>query len=112
MALRRTAINLDQYIIRPEVGNIIGPQCATCNRVVDYEALVEGEPGVENEVGQVTKMAGGETCRVLVRHHGAEEIRTIDFGSREWGPIELAKWMKRVLWFNPLEDDQVGKLQR
>jgi hypothetical protein len=112
MALHRTVINLDQYIRRAPVGNIIGPMCATCNRVVDYEGIVEGYPGEENEAGQVTKMAGSETARVLVRHHGAEELRTIDFGSREWGPMELAKWMQRIRWFNPLEDDQAGKLQR
>ena len=53
----------------------------------------------------VTKLAGGDTARVLVRHHGAEEARTIDFGSREWGPSELQKWMTRMRWFVPQRDE-------
>ncbi len=112
MSYRRTSINLDRFILSPHAGNIIGPVCMTCNKVVDSETLVEGYPGEENLAGMVTKMAGGETARVLVRHHGQEEVKTLDFGSREWGPMELAKWISRTRWFNPLDDDQSGKIQR
>lgn len=112
MAYRRTSMNLDRYIITPPVPNIEGPMCVLCDKVVDLEELVEGYPGVETDDGMVVEPAGGETCKVRVRHHGQEEVRTLDFGSRLWGPMELQKWMKRVRWFNPLEDDQTGNAQR
>lgn len=105
-------MNLDQYIRRRVVARPGGPRCALCDAVVDYEAIVEGYPGEEDADGRCTKNADGETCRVLVRHHGQEEIRTIDFGSRSWGPIELSKWMQRIKWFNPLEMVDQGRLAK
>jgi hypothetical protein len=112
--LRRTAISLDQYILRaPVKSRTKAPQCALCLCDVDSEEVVDGAaPGLDDEDGRVYERATGETVRVLVKHHGAEELRTIDFGSREWGHVELRKWMQRIKWFNPLEDDQAGKLQR
>ncbi len=111
MTIRRTKMGLDRYIITPPTLDVTGPVCALCDKVVDSEALVEGYPGEEaGERGMVTKLAGGTTCRVLVKHHGQEEIREIDFGSREWGPSQLASFMQRIRWFNPLEDGDAGKL--
>ncbi len=104
MALRKTALALPRFIRSAPKFDWTGPVCATCNKVVDYEALVEGYPGEEDLQGKVTKPAGGETCKVLVRHHGAEEVCTFDMGSVWWGPSELAKWMGRKRWFDPFAD--------
>ena len=108
MTYRRTAMNLDRYIIEPPKAQYYGPVCATCNRVCDGEEIVEGYPGAENDAGQVVTPAGGETCRVRVKHHGAEEVVTFDMGSRLWGMTELSKWLQRHRWFDPLAG-HVGK---
>ncbi len=102
--LRKTKLALPRYIRSAPKADLTGPVCATCNRVVDYEALVEGYPGVEDSQERVVIPAGGETCKVLVRHHGAEETCVFDMGSRLWGPSDLRKWMQRKRWFDPLAD--------
>lgn len=93
MALRRTVLNLDRYIVSPNRWDVTGPVCDICQMVVDYEELVEGEPGW-----------GKPFCKVLVKHHGAEELATFDFGSVEWDHKDLAKYMQRRRWFEPKED--------
>lgn len=105
MALLKTAFSLDRYIISPHKKDITGPVCDICQEVVDSEALVEGVAGEENGDGMVTRNASSETCKVLVRHHGAEELRTLDMGSRVWGPTDLAKYMQRMRWFVPQKDE-------
>ena len=113
MSLLRTSMDLGRYIRAPIVQeNRYGSMCQLCAQVVDSEAIVEGYPGEENEQGQVTRQADTEWCRVLVRHHGAEEVRTIEFGSRLWGPMELSRWMARTRWFDPMELLDQGKLQK
>ena len=103
MSLRRTVLSLDQYIRARPLGHIEGPQCAICNDVVDYEALVEGYPGYADKDGNIVEQAGSDFCRVLVRCHGAEELREFQFGGRLWTPEDLRKAMQRVLWFDPTE---------
>ncbi len=74
---------------------------------MDSEELVEGIPGHEpHGDGRVSTPASSEFAKVLVRHHGAEEVVTFDMGSRWWGYTELGKWMQRHLWFNPLADER------
>lgn len=102
--LRKTCLTLPRYIRSAPKADLTGPRCALCDKVVDYEALVEGYPGVENLEQHVIEPAGGETAKVLVRHHGAEEVCTFDMGSRNWGPTDLRKWMARKRWFDPLAD--------
>ena len=92
MALRRTALNLAQYVSAPVVRPALGPLCMTCGRVVDYEALVEGYPGETTY------------ARVLVRHHGAEELRTFDMGSTNWDGKDLGSMMRRTHWFDPTHE--------
>lgn len=91
MSLRRTAAQL-AHLVRPVVQPTLGPLCMTCGRVVDEEQIVEGYPGES------------ETCKVLVRHHGAEELRTFDMASKEWDAADLASLMRRAHWFDPLQD--------
>ncbi len=39
--------------------------------------------------------------KVLVRHHGDEELRTFDMGSTNWDHEDLASLMQRTNWFDP-----------
>lgn len=97
MTLRRTHASLAQRILAPAVKPAKAPLCLTCGRYVDSEAMVEGEPG------QTTY------ARVLVRHHGAEELRTFDMGSVEWDSYELKSHMMRANWFDPAGDIGLGQ---
>jgi hypothetical protein len=78
-------------LLAPIKPDITGPVCLTCNRVLDYEEMVEGYPG------QTTH------CRVLARHHGAEELRTFEFDSVEWDHRDLKRQMMGQRWFEPSE---------
>ena len=71
MPLLKTRANWDGLVHAPSVESVRGPVCMTCGRVVDSEELVEGYP-VDLERG----IPGTMECKVLVRHHGAEELRT------------------------------------
>lgn len=95
MSLRRTVLGLDRFITSPVKWDVTGPVCDICQDVVDYEELVEGEPGW-----------GKPWAKVLVRHHGAEELRTFDFGSVEWDHEDLKRYMQRVRWFEPKEAEE------
>jgi hypothetical protein len=65
------------------------PLCQTCARYLDSYAIVEGYPGES------------ETCRVLGRHHGSEELVRFDMGSKEWDFEDLASHMRGHVWFSP-----------
>jgi len=96
VTLLRTRASLDSLILAPHVQNVRGPVCMTCGRVVDSEAIVEGYPG--------------ETtfARVLVKHHGAEELRTFDMGSTNWDERDLGSLMRRTNWFDPTAHEGIG----
>lgn len=89
MSLRRSSLSMDQFVISPDVQRATGPVCLTCGRSVDSEAIVEGYPG------------SSTTCKVLVKHHGAEELRAFDMGSVEWDYTDLRSKMRRANWFDP-----------
>jgi hypothetical protein len=99
VTLLRTRTSLEQRVLAPTVQGPRGPVCLTCGRVVDSEALVEGEPGHTT------------FAKVLVKHHGAEELRTFDMGSVEWDSYELKSHMMRANWFSPFghEDQGLGR---
>lgn len=96
MALIRTAVSLEQRIHAPYVKAAQGCICMTCGRLVDVESLVEGEPGKTTY------------ARVLVKHHGAEELRTFGMGSVDWDGYELKSHMMRANWFDPRGDAGLG----
>lgn len=100
MSLIKSRIGLEQYIAAPHVGNAAGAICMTCGRLVDYEGLVEGYPGESL------------TAKVLVKHHGAEELRTFDMGSRNWDERDLKSMMTRTNWFDPTAHEGLGMGQR
>lgn len=94
--LRRSLATLDNLVVAPYAGSARGAVCLTCGRLVDEEALVEGYPGES------------VTCKVLVRHHGAEELRTFNMGSTNWDERDLASMMARTNWFDPHSHDGMG----
>lgn len=96
MALIKTHTSLEQRILAPNVKAPSGPVCMTCGRLVDSENMVEGEPGKTT------------FAKVLVKHHGAEELRTFDMGSVEWDSYELKSHMMRANWFDPRGDTGLG----
>lgn len=96
MALVKSFTSLEQRILAPAVQASSGPVCMTCGRIVDSEALVEGLPGRDT------------FAKVLVKHHGAEELRTFDMGSVEWDSYELKSHMMRANWFDPTSHEGSG----
>lgn len=96
MALIRSHVSLAQRILAPAVRAPQGCVCMTCGRLVDSENLVEGEPGKTT------------FAKILVKHHGAEELRTFDMGSVEWDSYELKSHMLRANWFDPRGDAGLG----
>ena len=88
MSLYKHNVGLLAGLIKPVV-HAHAPLCTTCGRYLDGEAIVEGYPG------QTT------FCKVLGKHHGAEELVTFDMGSVEWSFEELQKQMRGHLWFDP-----------
>lgn len=96
MSLRRSRAVLGNLVMAPYAGSCRGAVCLTCGKLVDHEEIVEGYPGES------------ETCRVLVRHHGAEELRTFDMGSRNWDYTDLASMMARTNWLSPFEEAGLG----
>ncbi len=96
MTLLKTQMGLDQMVVAPNVEHATGPVCMTCGQVVDSETLVEGYPGEST------------WCKVLVKHHGAEELGTFQFGSTNWDAQDLKSFMRRRNWFNPLEHEGLG----
>ena len=102
-------------------GDIYGPVCDLCNAVVDSEEIVEGVPGdshiekknkgtlwtragmLDDDVESVWTPASRPYCKVLVKHHGAEELHTFDFESTNWTVRDLRIRMQQRRWFPPLE---------
>ncbi len=101
MSYRRTTMDIHRMIRSAPQFHATGPECLTCLCEVDGERL-ESEPGHEDLQGKVIKAAPSEFCDVVVSHHGAEERMRFDMGSVWWGPTELAKWVRRHRWFDPL----------
>ena len=75
--------------LRAPVAPGYAPLCVTCGRYADSFGIVEGYPGES------------ERCKVLVKHHGSEELVTFDMGSRDWGFEDLERHMRGHLWFRP-----------
>lgn len=93
MSLRRSRAALGNLVFAPYAGSVRGAVCMTCGKLVDEEIIVEGYAGES------------ETCKVLVRHHGQEELRTFDMGSRNWDHEDLASLVQRTNWFDPSSYD-------
>ncbi len=75
---------------------MLGPVCMTCGRLVDSEEMIEGYPGESTH------------AKILVKHHGAEELRTFDMGSTNWDHTDLASMMRRTSWFDPTRLEGLG----
>ena len=87
MSLRRINVPLlGGLLARPVRNRSKALRCALCGEDVDYEAVVERMP---------------TAARVLVRHHGAEELATFELGTREWDETDLQRMCVRNRWFDP-----------
>jgi hypothetical protein len=96
MALIKSHATLDNLILAPHVQSARGAVCLTCGRLVDEEAIVEGYPGES------------VTAKYLVRHHGAEELRTFHMGSTNWDHTDLRSYVRRTNWFDPTAHEGTG----
>lgn len=105
MGLRRTRSNLIHYVNRADAFlDVTGPVCDLCNAIVDSETLVEGYPGECHPLtGETLRQADSTTCKVLVRHHGAEELHVFDFESTNWTHEDLRRRMQHRRWFCPVD---------
>lgn len=93
--------------LAPAYADVYGPVCDLCNAVVDSEEIVEGQPGGlgADPNGVMTETpASHPYCRVLVTHHGAEELHQFDFESIWWNAEDLKRRMQHRRWFCPLEE--------
>ncbi len=84
-------------LLGPDVQSAQGPVCMTCGRLVTEEQLVEGYPGVST------------FAKILVRHHGAEELRTFEMGSSNWDEKDLSQMMRGTNWFDPTREAGLGQ---
>ena len=106
MPLLKTFGNWDMLVRAPIAGSARGAVCMTCGRLVDYEGidLNFSEP-VDLERGRpATKTA----AQYLVRHHGAEELRTFDMGSTNWDIADVQQMAIRTNWFDPSRHEGLG----
>jgi hypothetical protein len=94
--LIKSYTSLGNLVQAPYAGSSRGAVCLTCGKLCDEEAIVEGYPGES------------VTCKVLVRHHGGEELRTFNMGSTNWDEHDLAQLMSRTNWFDPRAHEGLG----
>ncbi len=88
MSLRKRVLTMMQGLRLPVVGQRTkAMMCDLCGRDVDSEEVVE--------------YAGKTAVRVLVKHHGAEELATFDLGTEHWDDGDLSRAMRGHRWFQP-----------
>lgn len=90
MALRRVVTKYLPGLLAPITYDVTGALCLTCGRPIDSEEIVEGYPGRH------------PYSKVLVKHHGAEELRTFEFDSVEWDERDLKRQMQGARFFDPM----------
>jgi hypothetical protein len=103
--LKRSLLTLDRQVSAPVTSKPQGATCLTCLRLVEQEEIVDG---LEFAEGAWSRK---EFCKVLVRCHGAEELRTFDMGSTNWDGADLKRFMQSAEWFDPTSHNEapVGK---
>lgn len=101
MPLLKTRASWNDLVIAPHAQSPRGCVCMTCGRLVDFEGVVEGYPADE-------RSEGSTWCKYLVKHHGAEELRTFDMGSTNWDYGDAAMMAQRTNWFDPTRFEGLG----
>lgn len=101
MPLLKSRASWNDLVIAPTVQHPRGSVCMTCGRMVDYEGVEEGYPASATD-------AGTTFAKYLVRHHGAEELRTFDMGSTNWDYADVAQMARRTNWFDPTRHEGLG----
>lgn len=102
MSLIKSVASWNDLVQAPTVQNVRGAVCMTCGRLVDFEGVVEGYPASVNETSPTT------WCKYLVKHHGAEELRTFQMGSTNWDYADAAQMARRTNWFDPTRHEGLG----
>lgn len=100
MPLIKSAASWGDLVRAPSVQHAVAPVCMTCGKYVDGEEIVEGYPGESTH------------SKVLVKHHGAEELRTFNMGSTNWDHRDLASMMRRTNWFDPTRHEGLALGQK
>lgn len=101
MPLLRTRASWGDLVHAPSVQHARGPVCMTCGRLMDFNGVVEGYPAGPNDPGTTY-------CKYLVKHHGAEELRTFDMGSTNWDYADAEQMARRTNWFDPTRFEGLG----
>lgn len=101
MPLLKSQASWNDLVSAPSVQSLKGPVCMTCGRIVDFDGVVEGYPMTPTDPGT-------PWCKYLVRHHGAEELRTFDMGSTNWDYADAAQMARRTNWFDPTAFEGLG----
>ncbi len=106
MPLVKSRASWNDLVRAPIAAHARGAICMTCGRLVDEEGidLNFSEP-VDLEKGRpATKTA----AQYLVKHHGAEELRTFDMGSDNWDIADVQQMAIRTNWFDPRKHEGLG----
>lgn len=82
------------------------PVCMTCGRFLDEYGIVEGTP-LYDANGSLN-LDATTWAKYLVRHHGAEELRTFDMGSTNWDYADVEQMARRTNWFDPRRHEGLG----
>lgn len=96
--MKRSVVTFDEILSgRPLQQNAAGAWCLTCLKPTDSEQLVEEH-----------RTSFRQSCKVLVKCHGQEEVGTFEFGRSDWDSDDLKRAMQRRAWFNPHGHEVAG----
>lgn len=96
--MKRSIVTFDEILSgRPLAQNSAGAWCLTCLKQTDSENMVEEH-----------RTAFRQSCKVLVKCHGQEELGTFEFGRPDWDADDLKRAMQRRAWFNPHGHETAG----
>ncbi len=101
MPLIKTRASWDDLVLTPVTKHPRSHVCMTCGRLVDFNGVVEGYPSKPNDPGTTW-------CKYLVKHHGAEELRTFDMGSTNWDYADAEQMALHTNWFDPTREGGLG----
>lgn len=106
-ALRRTILTPHMASVANRHREPRGAECMTCLKLVDYEEIPS-----DQQLNFFASNQPSNLFRCRLRCHGADELFTIDMGSREWTVKDALSLFRRVGYFDPHQHDQaalVGK---
>ena len=94
MIHRVNVSNIGGLMAKPVHDHIKLPTCVLCSHK-EHRIVEVGSVNFKNEPGH------GDKAELLMRCHGAEELVTIDMGTRIWTYQEANKRLMRGRYFDP-----------